>query len=144
MSLRPLLLLILLLAAACGGGEGGGVADEPGSTVPPGPLVVLVRYGGMAGTNDRISVAPSGQATILSDRSSTPTVRTLPPADLTSLRTALERSDFATLDRNYLDPRAADAYQYDVTYQGVTVTADEGVLPPRLRPVVDQLVRLLP
>ena len=119
------------------------MADEPGPAAPAAPLVVLVRYGGLAGTNDRISVTPSGQATILSDRSPTPTVRTLPSADLTSLRTALERSEIATLDRNYLDPRAADAYQYDVTYQGVTVTADEGVLPAKLRPVVDQLVKLL-
>lgn len=120
------------------------MADEPGPAAPAGPLVVRVRHGGLAGTNDRISVAPSGQATILGDRSPTPTVRTLPPADPTSLRTALERSEIASLDRNYLDPRAADAYQHDVTYQEVTVTADEGVLPAELRPVVDQLVKLLP
>ncbi|HEX2117664.1 MAG TPA: protealysin inhibitor emfourin [Acidimicrobiales bacterium] len=67
----------------------------------------------------------------------------LPPDELATLRTALERSEIATLERNYLDPRAADAYQYDVTYQGVTVTADEGVLPPSLRPVVDQLTPLI-
>jgi hypothetical protein len=142
--LRCILLLLALAVAACGGGGDGGVAEEPGAAVPAEPLVVLVRYGGLAGTNDRVSVAPSGQATIVSDRSPTPTIRALPPADLASLRIALERAKIATLDRNYLDPRAADAYQYDVTHQGVTVTADEGVLPAKLRPVVDQLVKLLP
>ncbi len=142
--LRRVLLVVGFLAAACGGGDGGEVADEPGGPVRTGPLVVLVRYGGLAGSSDRVAVEASGEATIISDRSATPTVLTLPPADLASLRTALERSEIATLDRNYLDPRAADAYQFDVTYQGVTVTADEGVLPAKLRPVVDQLAKLLP
>lgn len=104
---------------------------------------MLVRYGGIAGIHERVSVDPFGQVTIASDRSPTTRTRTLPAADLTNLRTALERSEITTLERNYLDPRAADAYQYDVTYQGVTVTADEGVLPARLRPVVEQLTTLL-
>ena len=143
--IRPFFpLLVALAAVACGGGDGGGAAGEPGAAPGTGPLVVLVRYGGIAGTHDRVAVDASGQATVISDRSPTPTVRALPPADMASLRTALERSEIATLDRNYLDPRAADAYQYDVTYQGVTVTADEGVLPAELRPVVDRLVTLLP
>jgi len=67
----------------------------------------------------------------------------VPAADLAALRTALERAGIASLQRNYLDPRAADAFQFDVTYLGVTVTADEGVIPAPLRPVVDQLSRLL-
>ena len=143
--MRRLLVLVALVAAACGTGGGSGDAanDEPPGPEPTRVLVALVRYGGLAGTTDRVSVDAAGQATIISERSTAPAVRTLPPADLARLRTALERSEMATLDRNYLDPRAADAYQYDVTYQGVTVTADEGVLPPTLRPVVDQLVALL-
>ena len=144
MIVRRVLFLVVLLAASCGVVDGVGVADEPGGPARSGPLVVLVRYGGPAGSSDRVAVDASGQATVISDRSATPTVLALPPADLASLRTALERSEIATLDRNYLDPRAADAYQYDVTYQGVTVTADEAVLPAKLRPVVDQLAKLLP
>ncbi len=143
-ALLTLLAALSLVAAACGGGDGGQVGDDPGPAVPAGPLVVLVRYGGPAGSSDRVAVDLSGQATMISDRSPTPVERTLAPADLASLRRALERSQIATLDRNYLDPRAADAFQYDVTYQGVTVTADEGVLPAKLRPVVEQLAKLLP
>ena len=142
-------MLLALVVAACGGGGGGAEGDsagEPGGSAAPrsGPLVVLVRYGGIAGTNDRVSVDASGVATVISDRSPNPSTKTLSSTDLATLRTALERSEIATLQRNYLDHQAADAYQYDVTYQGVTVTADEGVLPPKLRPVVDQLVRLMP
>jgi hypothetical protein len=109
----------------------------------PAPLVVLVRSGGIAGSTDQVSVDASGVATVLSDRSPNPSTKTLSSTDLASLRTALERAEMATLQRNYLDRQARDAYQYDVTYQGVTVTADEGVLPPKLRTVIDQLVRLL-
>lgn len=136
--------------SACGGGDGGGDRSDPldpvGATTAPAaarPLVVLIRYGGLAGTNDRVSVDTAGHVTLISDRSPTPATHVLPPDELATLRTALERSEIATLERNYLDPRAADAYQYDVTYQGVTVTADEGVLPPSLRPVVDQLTPLI-
>ena len=144
MTLR-LATVLLALLAACGDGVGDGVADEPGSAgVPrPGPLVVLVRSGGIAGSTDQVSVDASGVATVLSDRSPNPSTKTLSSTDLASLRTALERAEMATLQRNYLDRQARDAYQYDVTYQGVTVTADEGVLPPKLRTVIDQLVRLL-
>lgn len=108
-----------------------------------GPLVTLVRYGGIAGAHDRVSVDGAGVASIVGDRPPATRTVTLGAADLAALRTALERSQITTLQRNYLDPKAADEYQYDVTYQGVTVTADEGVVPATLRPVVDHLVALL-
>lgn len=133
-----------MLLAACGGGSG--VEEEPGPAepaAPSGPLVVLVRYGGIAGSNDRVSVDALGVASIVSDRSDSSSTRTLSPSDLAALRSALRRADITSLRRNYLDRQAGDAYQYDVTYQGVTVTADEGVIPDKLRPVVDQLTKLI-
>jgi hypothetical protein len=45
--------------------------------------------------------------------------------------------------RDYLDRSAADAYQYAVTYRGVTVTADETVVPDALRSAIELLSRLL-
>lgn len=143
--------MILVLAVlsvsglpACGGG--GTLDDEPGATGErpvTTPLVVLLRYGGIAGTNDRVSVDALGVATVVSDRSTGPSTRTMSSGDLAALRRALERAEIATLQRNYLDRNAADAFQYDVTYQGITVTTDEGVMPPSLRPVVDMLTKLI-
>ena len=145
--LRKLLVaLILLLLAACGG-DGGVLEDEPGpvgTPAPSDPLVVLLRYGGIAGSNDSVSVNALGVVTVISDRSDNASTRTLSPTDLAALRTALRRADIKSLRRNYLDRQARDAYQYDVTYDGVTVTADEGVIPDKLRPVVDQLTKLIP
>lgn len=139
------MILALAVLPACGGGDGTS-DDEPGATgerSTEAPLVVLLRYGGPAGSNDRVSVDAFGVATIVSDRSDSGSTRTLSRADFASLRRVLERSEIASLKRNYLDRRATDAYQYDVTYKGVTVTADEGVMPPSLRPVVDQLTKLM-
>ena len=140
------LLVVLLLAVlpACGGG-GGGVAEEEDSTpAATTPLVVLLRYGGIAASNDRVTVDNLGVVTVVTDRSPNASTRTLSSGDLAALRTALQRAEITTLERNYLDHQARDAYQYDVTHQGVTVTADEAVIPAKLRPVVDQLTKLIP
>jgi len=134
--------VVALLAAGCGRASPG-PSDEPVPATDGSPLVSLVRYGGVAGLRHEVTVSPSGQVTVVSDRSPDPTVIMLDARDLARLRTALARSGFATLDADYLDRRAADAFQYDVTYQGRTVTTDEGVVPERLRPVLDQLVGLL-
>lgn len=137
-------MVLLSLLAACGGdGADVGAADAPGPGQAAVPLVVLLRYGGIAGLQDRVSVDALGVVTVTRDRSPGPTTRTLSPTNMAALRTALVRADMATLVRNYLDRSATDAYQYDVTYQGVTVTADEGVLPAKLRPVVDLLTKLI-
>lgn len=144
--LHKLLAAVLLVVLAACGGDGGGTEDDIGGVEAPAasaPLVVLLRYGGIAGSNDRVSVDALGVATVTSDRSPNPSTRTLSPADLAALRTALQRAEISTLERNYLDRQARDAYQFDVTYQGVTVTADEGVIPDKLRPVVDQLTKLI-
>ena len=140
------MILLVAVLPACGGGGDGASDDEPGATgerSTEAPLVVLLRYGGPTGSNDRVSVDALGVATIVSDRADSQSIRTLSSADLATLRRALERSEMASLQRNYLDRRAVDAYQYDVTYRGITVTADEGVMPPTLRPVVDQLTKLM-
>lgn len=132
------------LLAACGGdGTDVGAAEAPGPGQAAAPLVVLLRSGGIAGLQDRVAVDALGVVTVTRDRSPGPTTHTLSPTNMAALRTALVRADMAALARNYLDRNAADAYQYDVTYQGVTVTADEGVLPAKLRPVVDLLAKLI-
>ena len=136
-------LLLTLGAVACGGGGGGTVGEEPDGSVVSRSLVVLVRYGGVEGANGRVEVDSTGEAVVTTDRSSTTRVQTLSATDFSSLRNALERSQIATLQRNYLDPKAEIAFQYDVTYQGVTVTTDAGVVPRELRPVVDILDKLL-
>lgn len=144
--LRKLLVALILVSLPACGSDGGVVEDEIGpadTLAPSGPLVVLLRYGGIAGSNDRVSVDAVGVATVISDRSDNSSTRTLSAADLAALRTALRRADIKSLRRNYLDRQARDAYQFDVTYQGVTVTADEGVIPEKLRPVVDLLTKFI-
>ena len=135
-----LLAAVVAMLAACS-------RDTP--TVDPvgpaerAPLVSLVRYGGLANAREQVEVYPGGEVTIVTDRAAGPVHRTQPAEDLARLRTALQRSEFATLDREYVDRGAADAFQYDITYQGRTVTTDEGVVPDRLRPALELVVGLL-
>jgi hypothetical protein len=133
---------LLLLLAACGSG-GGGAGDDTAPGGVAAPVVVFVRSGGLAGTHDEVSVDPSGVATITRGPAGASSTRTLTTAELAELRTALDRARIATLEREYLDRSAADAYQYAVTYQGVTVTADEAVVPAAVRPAIELLSRLL-
>ena len=134
---------MVLVSVACAGGGGNGGDEDGGGAVARRPLVSLIRYGGADGGTTRVEVDSTGEAVVTSDQSPTPRVVTLSATEFTSLRNALERSQIATLQRNYLDPKAEIAFQYDVTYQGVTVTTDAGVVPPKLQPVVEQLDKLL-
>jgi len=135
----------MTVLAGCGGETD--VDDDlpsaPGSAAAQAPLVVLLRSGGIAGVSDRVSVVAIGVATIVSDRADRRSTRTLSSADLERLKRDLGRADMGKLQRNYLDRQARDAYQFDVTYKGITVTADERVVPAPLRPVVDQLTKLI-
>lgn len=147
---RAVFSVLLLAMVACGGGgqgrseaDGGQGRSDGDDIVARRPLVALVRYGGADGGNARVEVGSTGEAVVTSDLSPVHRAQVLSATDFSSLRNALERSQIATLQRNYLDPLAEIAFQYDVTYQGVTVTADAGVMPRQLQPVVGILDKLL-
>ncbi len=134
---------VVLLGGLAGGCGRSAPDGDPVGPAARGPLVTLVRYGGLANVREQVEVSSSGDVTVLADGSTGPATSTLAAEDLARLRTALQRSQFANLEREYLDRESADAFQYDVTYQGRTVTTDEGVVPERLRPAVDLLIGLL-
>jgi len=134
-------LFAVLGSAACRADDGG-ARFAPG-TVSKRPLVALVRSGGADGHQDRVEVDSTGEAVISGDSPSRPRAQMLSASELSALRTALEGSQIATLRRNYLDTRAEIAFQYDITYQGVTVTTDAGVVPRQLQRVVEVLDKLL-
>lgn len=139
----PLVVALVVLGLLAAGCAGRGPDGDPVGPAAAGPLVTLVRYGGPANVREQVEVSATGDVTLLADGMTGPATRRLAVEDLAALRAALQRSQFATLEREYLDRTAADAFQYDVTYQGRTVTTDDGVVPERLRPAIDLLVGLL-
>jgi hypothetical protein len=127
--------LTAVLATACGPAPGGG-PTPPGSG--SGALVAYHVSGGFAGIDERLVVSRDGGVVHTAGRSA-PQHRRLTADQLTALVDALEASDFAALPPDTVDPRVADAFVYEVTYEGRRVRTSDGAVPGRLAPVIDQL-----
>ncbi|AVZ75265.1 hypothetical protein SLUN_26785 [Streptomyces lunaelactis] len=98
------------------------------------PLVELTVTGGFAGVRNRLLVQDDGT---YSTSSRTGAVRTgrMSRAELTELRRALEKADFAHLPREATGSPVADGFSYRLTYAGHTVTTDDTTRLPGLREV---------
>jgi hypothetical protein len=106
-------------------------------------LVAFHRTGGIAGFDDRLSVARSGLATH-TPRGSVARVFRVPAADLSELRDALAAADFPALDDEYLpEVPVADAFTYTLTHVGRTVVTSDGAIPPELEAPIALLTGLL-
>ncbi|MEU9010391.1 protealysin inhibitor emfourin [Streptomyces sp. NPDC048479] len=139
-------LLAAALTAGCAGGGGAGSpgpaesasaspAPSPSATPAPArPLVGMTVTGGIAGVHDTLAVRDDGTYTTSSRTGPARTGR-MTPAELTELRTALEKADFARLPRKATGSPIADGFTYRLTYAGHTVTTDDTTRPPALRAV---------
>ncbi|MET7620814.1 protealysin inhibitor emfourin [Streptomyces sp. NPDC005408] len=157
-------LLAVLLAAGCtssGSGDGDGGSSPPGTgrggSSPPGtgpgsasassaptatpttpaaarPLVAVTVTGGIAGVHNELLVRDDGTYTTSTKTGPGGSGR-MTPAELTALRRALEKADFARLPREATGSPVADGFSYRITYAGHTVTTDETTRLPALRDV---------
>lgn len=107
------------------------------------PLVDYHVTGGFIGIDEHLVVRASGEAVLTSDRSPSGT-RDLSDDELAALNRVLEASDFANIPADTIDPNVADAFVYQVTYQGRTVVTSDGYLtPPELQEIIDQLRQIV-
>jgi heat shock protein HslJ len=107
------------------------------------PLVAYHVTGGFVGIDERLVVRASGEAVLISDRGPSGT-RTLSDEELAELNEVLEASDFANIPADTIDPNVADAFIYEVTYQGRTVVTSDGYLtPPELQTIIGQLRQIV-
>ncbi len=108
----------------------------------PAPLVEFWRTGGFAGMNDHLAIFSDGTAVL--ERKEYRSNFTLSRALLESLEADLAALGFDTLAPSYrAPPGSADYFTYRITYQGKTVTADDGAVPPALLPLIWTLTRLV-
>lgn len=108
----------------------------------PFPLVEFWRTGGFAGMNDHLAIFSNGTAIL--ERKEYKSNFTLSRALLESLEGELAASGFKTLAPSYrAPPGSADYFTYRITYQGKTVTADDGSVPSALLPLIGTLTRLV-
>lgn len=103
--------------------------------------IVFMRAGGLAGFDDRLEIGKDGIVHYESagDQSRT---ETLPNEEISKLARLLQNSGLFDQDHTFTSV-GADLITYTIQYNGVTVRADEGQVPDRLRPVLDELLLIL-
>jgi len=135
--MRLFVLLIVLLAlplAGCGSDDDGAAAALRGP-------VTLKVSGGFAGLTESVVVEPDGEAVISRGRSTESAV--IPEDDLAGLAADLDSSGLFDEDREYRGT-GADLQTYTITYDGVSVVADETEIPETLASVIARLEALRP
>ncbi|MDH7511097.1 MAG: META domain-containing protein [Methanolinea sp.] len=108
----------------------------------PALLIGFWRTGGFAGMNDHLVIFSDGTAVL--ERKEYRSNFTLSRTLLESLEGDLAASGFGTLAPSYrAPPGSADYFTYRITYQGKTVTADDGAVPPALLPLIRVLTQIV-
>ena len=103
--------------------------------------VVFRLTGGYAGYDERVDISKSGEATI-TKRNTSPRKFRLSKSDLSRLAAGLHRSGLFTRNESFRG-EGADHLEYTIQYSGAAVSAWEDRVPPKLKPVVDQLKEML-
>jgi hypothetical protein len=135
-----LLVTALACLAAAAPGCGG-----PATRQSPPPAAFAISYersGGLAATPQKLAVAPGRHGVLTtSGPSGRQTVRfRVGVTRIETLRRALERADFETIETPSPDPAGcADCYFYALRYEGHEVSFSQLEVPKGLRGVVDQL-----
>ena len=141
---RLCLLLPTLLIAGCGSSSQETTAGSTSTPAGSQALVIYSKTGGIAGIHERLSVEPSGVATVsqgLPAEAKTKIFK-LTAAELASLRRTLDAADLASLPSTP-SQGCADCFLYAITYNGTTWRGDEATLPPAVRPAIQALDRLV-
>jgi hypothetical protein len=106
-------------------------------------LVQFDRSGGITGASDIFVVYENGTYTLI--RTKPKKVESggkLSAQELADLRSTLAAADFPHLPK--MSPgHGADLYTYGVGYRGIQVSAQDGAVPAKLKPVVSMLGNLM-
>ncbi|WP_405998543.1 hypothetical protein [Streptomyces sp. NBC_00829] len=116
------------------GGTASPTASAPTPATPARTLVEMTVTGGIAGVRNRLVVRDDGTYTT-SSKAGPGGAGRMTPAELTKLRGALEKADFARLPSESHGSPVADGFTYRITYAGHTVTTDDTARVPALREV---------
>jgi hypothetical protein len=101
-------------------------------------LVDYRRSGGIAGFDDQLTVATSGECVL--SRRGVESRFSLSGEALNGLKRVLEGSGFSRLNDEYRPSQpGADLFSYEVAFGGKTVKATDGAVPDPLRSVIEAL-----
>jgi len=108
----------------------------------PAVLVDYYRTGGIAGFNDRLVIFDNGIALV-----SSKTINSeidLDQTDIDRIITLFDQAQFPKLEGNYsARPGSVDLIKYTISYESKTVSTEDTVIPPSLKPVIAELNRIV-
>jgi hypothetical protein len=122
-----------------------GAASTPAGPVSPSPGGVLVefgRQGGLAGLSDQLVIGQDGGFTLVRARPAGQRSGRLTATELSDLRGALDRSNFAGLPADE-SATGSDLFTYHLTYAGSRITAQDGGVAAPLQPVIGALTAIV-
>ena len=134
-------LALAFLAAGCGSDDEGAGGGGEATAKLSGP-VTFERGGGLKGRRDRLVVRPDGSATLtVRDK---PKPVTLTDKELDTLASDLDQADLGSLPADSTaESPIPDAFGYRVSYDGATVTTDDGAMPKQMRGLTARLGELV-
>lgn len=132
-----LALLFCLSAAGCLGGKTSLVSR------PAAPLVFIDyhRTGGISGFDDRLIIFDNGAAIVSTKTASREIV--LNATESVRISDLFEEAGFSQLQANYPARHGGDVMQYSIRYQNKTVTLEESAYPDTVKPVIEELDRIV-
>ena len=139
------LLALLVALTGCGSSSGGPSTTPTGpSHDPAAPLVTYLKSGGIAGIYERLTVDPTGRATVSQGLPSTAKVKSfsLTSSELSALKHSLDAADLES-QKNASPQACADCFVYDITYAGHHFRGDQATLPAQVEPAVTTLNALI-
>ncbi len=136
-TLVPLFALVLL---SCGPGP---TTTSSSRSTGPSLLVALHRSGGLAGTDDRLTIDGEGHVALVQSRPPVQRSSELAGDESDALRRQLAAVDAKAIRTTKANPQAADSFVYDLDIKGGHLTFDDTTVPPTLRPLLDQLTAIL-
>lgn len=128
---------LVSLLVACGQ-----ATPQPDSS-PTGPdpsdpvSLTFTRSGGFIGVEDKVVVQTDG-VMVVQQRAGEPSTRTLTDAEFAELQRQIREADIPSLTGEY-KVAGADMFQYSITVDGRTFTADEPAVPASVQPLVTTL-----
>jgi hypothetical protein len=123
-----------------------GCAQKSSPTPPPTPAPkVLIEYhrsGGFAGVIEDLIIYDDGRA-VLTQRTGRSEF-TLDEDSVKQITEKLEQATFSALKKEYLPERpGADFFEYEISYKGHTVKAQDTAVPESLLPVLESLNEII-
>lgn len=131
-SLVALAALALFALAGCGG-------DDEASSTLKGPLT-YVRSGGIAGETQTLTIQPSGDATLTTDRGTKNESKDfkLDSGQLKRITELADETDLGSVKVEKAAP-APDAFMYSISYDGSEVQWQDGQEPQEVQELTDAL-----